>query len=199
MTKVLYPNDEPEAGKHLRLLQQYFFVSCSLQHVLHIMDDLADASVHDLPERFALQLNDTHPSIGVAELMRLLVDERRLDWDDAWDITVATFGYTNHTLLPEALETWPLAMFGDCCPATSRSSTRSTAGSSTRSGRSSPAMRTGSGGCRSSAKMAEKRADGPSGHRRQPRHQRRRRAALRTAQGKRPQGLLRDVAGAVQQ
>jgi glycogen phosphorylase len=116
VTKVLYPNDEPEAGKRLRLLQQYFFVSCSLQHVLHIMDDLADASVHDLPERFALQLNDTHPSIGVAELMRLLVDERRLDWNEAWAITVATFGYTNHTLLPEALEKWSLGMFGECLP-----------------------------------------------------------------------------------
>ncbi|HEX4588252.1 MAG TPA: glycogen/starch/alpha-glucan phosphorylase [Mycobacterium sp.] len=116
VTKVLYPNDEPEAGKRLRLLQQYFFVSCSLQHVLHIMDDLADASVKDLPERFALQLNDTHPSIGVAELMRLLVDERQIDWDEAWDITVATFGYTNHTLLPEALETWPLAMFAESLP-----------------------------------------------------------------------------------
>jgi starch phosphorylase len=116
VTKVLYPNDEPEAGKRLRLLQQYFFVSCSLQHVLHIMDDLADVSVKELPQRFALQLNDTHPSIGVAELMRLLVDERDLDWDDAWEITVATFGYTNHTLLPEALETWPLEMFAESLP-----------------------------------------------------------------------------------
>jgi glycogen phosphorylase len=116
VTKVLYPNAEPEAGKRLRLLQQYFFVSCSLQHVLHIMDDLADAGVRELPERFALQLNDTHPSIGVAELMRLLVDERDLDWDEAWDITVATFGYTNHTLLPEALETWPLEMFAESLP-----------------------------------------------------------------------------------
>jgi starch phosphorylase len=116
VTKVLYPNDEPEAGKRLRLLQQYFFVSCSLQHVLHIVDDLADLSVKDLPERFALQLNDTHPSIGVAELMRLLVDERQIDWDEAWDITVATFGYTNHTLLPEALEKWPLAMFAESLP-----------------------------------------------------------------------------------
>jgi glycogen phosphorylase len=116
VTKVLYPNDEPEAGKRLRLLQQYFFVSCSLQHVLHIMDDLADVSVHELPQRFALQLNDTHPSIGVAELMRLLVDERRLDWEDAWAITVATFGYTNHTLLPEALEKWPLEMFDESLP-----------------------------------------------------------------------------------
>ena len=116
VTKVLYPNDEPEVGKRLRLLQQYFFVSCSLQHVLHIMDDLEGASVRDLATRFALQLNDTHPSVGVAELMRLLVDERRLDWDQAWAVTVATFGYTNHTLLPEALETWPLAMFGESLP-----------------------------------------------------------------------------------
>ncbi len=72
--------------------------------------------MRELPDRFALQLNDTHPSIGVAELMRLLVDERHIDWDEAWDITVATFGYTNHTLLPEALETWPLAMFGESLP-----------------------------------------------------------------------------------
>ena len=113
---MLYPNDEPEAGKRLRLLQQYFCVSCSLQHVLHIVDDLADLSVKDLPQRFALQLTDTHPSIGVAELMRILVDERQLDWDEAWAITVASFGYTNHTLLPEALETWPLAMFAESLP-----------------------------------------------------------------------------------
>lgn len=116
VTKVLYPNDEPEAGKRLRLLQQHFFVSCSLQHVLHIMDDLTDVSVRELPQRFALQLNDTHPSIGVAELMRLLLDERLLEWDEAWEITVATFGYTNHTLLPEALETWPLEIFGESLP-----------------------------------------------------------------------------------
>ena len=116
VTKVLYPNDEPDVGKRLRLLQQYFFVSCSLQHIMHIIDDLTDASISDLPNRFAVQLNDTHPSIGVAELMRLLVDERRLDWDEAWDITVATFGYTNHTLLPEALETWPLELFSESLP-----------------------------------------------------------------------------------
>src|SRR6201987_2691888 len=115
-TKELYPNDEPEAGKQLRLLQQYFFVSCSLQHVLHIMDDLADVSVKELPQRFALQLNDTHPSIAVAELLRLLVDERDLDWDEAWEITVATFGYTNHPPLPEAVEAWPLEMFAESLP-----------------------------------------------------------------------------------
>jgi starch phosphorylase len=115
VTKVLYPNDEPEIGKRLRLGQQYFFVSCSLQDMLHILD-VAGAPVETLAERFAVQLNDTHPSIGVAELMRLLVDERRLDWDAAWAITVQTFGYTNHTLLPEALETWPLPMFAALLP-----------------------------------------------------------------------------------
>jgi starch phosphorylase len=116
VTKVLYPNDEPDAGKQLRLLQQYFFVSCSLQDVLHILEDLAALPVQALAQQFALQLNDTHPSIGVAELMRILVDERGLGWEEAWTITVATFGYTNHTLLPEALETWPLAMFSEFLP-----------------------------------------------------------------------------------
>jgi starch phosphorylase len=115
VTKVLYPNDEPEIGKRLRLAQQYFFVSCSLQDMLHLLD-LAGVPVAKFAQRFAVQLNDTHPSIGVAELMRLLVDERRLDWDAAWAITVETFGYTNHTLLPEALETWPLPMFGESLP-----------------------------------------------------------------------------------
>jgi starch phosphorylase len=115
VTKVLYPNDEPEAGKRLRLAQQYFFVSCSLQDMLRLLD-LAGAPTAGFAERFAVQLNDTHPSIGVAELMRLLVDERQLDWESAWAITVATFGYTNHTLLPEALETWPLDMFRQLLP-----------------------------------------------------------------------------------
>src|SRR5262245_21287125 len=116
VTKVLYPNDEPEIGKRLRLLQQYFFVSCSLQDIFHILEDLAHLPVTALPEKVAIQLNDTHPSIGVAELMRILLDEKRLDWDAAWAITVASFGYTNHTLLPEALETWPLEMFAECLP-----------------------------------------------------------------------------------
>ena len=116
VTKILYPNDEPAAGKQLRLLQQYFFVSCSLQDILHLIEDLAGSHVRSLPDRVAVQLNDTHPSIAVAELMRLLMDERHLGWDESWRITVATMGYTNHTLLPEALETWPLSMFEQFLP-----------------------------------------------------------------------------------
>jgi starch phosphorylase len=115
ITKVLYPNDEPQIGKQLRLAQQYFFVSCSLQDMLHTLDALGVPETR-FAERFAVQLNDTHPSIGVAELMRLLVDERDVDWETAWAITVGTFGYTNHTLLPEALETWPLPMFRELLP-----------------------------------------------------------------------------------
>ncbi len=115
ITKVLYPNDEPSVGKRLRLAQQYFFVSCSLQDMLQLLD-LAGQPVTEFAQRFAVQLNDTHPAIGVAELMRLLLDERGLEWDAAWATTVATFAYTNHTLLPEALETWPLQLFGQMLP-----------------------------------------------------------------------------------
>jgi starch phosphorylase len=115
ITKVLYPNDEPDIGKRLRLAQQYFFVSCSLQDMLRILD-VRGVPVERFPEKFAVQLNDTHPSIAVAELMRLLVDERPLGWERAWEITQRTFGYTNHTLLPEALETWPLSLFGSLLP-----------------------------------------------------------------------------------
>jgi starch phosphorylase len=115
VSKVLYPNDEPAVGKRLRLAQQYFFVSCSLQDVLHL-HALRGGPVTRLAEWFAVQLNDTHPSIAVAELMRLLVDEHDLPWEEAWDVTVRTLGYTNHTLLPEALETWPLPMFGALLP-----------------------------------------------------------------------------------
>jgi starch phosphorylase len=115
LTKVLYPNDESVQGKELRLEQQYFFVSCSLQDMLRlqIQRNLPVASFH---ESFSIQLNDTHPSIGVAELMRLLVDEHLLPWEQAWDVTRRTFAYTNHTLLPEALERWPLQLFGRILP-----------------------------------------------------------------------------------
>jgi starch phosphorylase len=115
LTKVLYPNDEPEVGKELRLKQQYFFVSCSLQDMVRIvLRDLGD--LHRFAEKFVAQLNDTHPAIAVAELMRLLVDEHGLAWEPAWQITSSSFAYTNHTLLPEALETWPLDLFKRILP-----------------------------------------------------------------------------------
>jgi starch phosphorylase len=115
ITKVLYPNDESFQGKELRLEQQFFFVSCSLQDMLRIMrgQKLPFSRFH---EKFAVQLNDTHPAIAVAELMRLLIDIHDMDWDEAWAITQKTFSYTNHTLLPEALERWPLAMFRKLLP-----------------------------------------------------------------------------------
>jgi glycogen phosphorylase len=115
LSKVLYPNDEPEIGKRLRLAQQYFFVSCSLQDMLRLLD-LKRQPVTRLPDLFAVQLNDTHPSIAVAELMRLLIDERQLPWEQAWDLTRRTLAYTNHTLLPEALETWSLPLFRSLLP-----------------------------------------------------------------------------------
>ena len=115
LTKILYPNDEPEIGKRLRLAQQYFFVSCSLQDMLRLFDKKRE-NIERFPQLFAAQMNDTHPAIAVAELMRLLVDERLVPWDEAWDITQRTLAYTNHTLLPEALETWGLPLFGSLLP-----------------------------------------------------------------------------------
>lgn len=113
--KVLYPNDQALSGKSLRLKQQLFFVSCSLQDMirLHLLQGRSLDRFHD---KFAIQLNDTHPSIAVAELMRLLVDEHRMDWDTSWYITRNTFSYTNHTLLPEALERWPVSLFQTILP-----------------------------------------------------------------------------------
>jgi starch phosphorylase len=115
ISKVLYPNDEPDIGKRLRLAQQYFFVSCSLQDMIRI-HQLRGIGIKTFHKTFAAQLNDTHPSIAVAELMRLLVDDHGLEWDEAWEITRKTFGYTNHTLLPEALEKWPLPLFSSLLP-----------------------------------------------------------------------------------
>ncbi len=115
VSKVLYPNDEPAVGKMLRLGQQHFFVSCSLQDMIRI-HLLRGKEVGSFHESFAIQLNDTHPAIAVAELMRLLVDEYFLPWEQAWEITSKTMAYTNHTLLPEALETWPLAFFEEYLP-----------------------------------------------------------------------------------
>ncbi|MBF2064940.1 MAG: glycogen/starch/alpha-glucan phosphorylase [Calothrix sp. C42_A2020_038] len=115
ITKVLYPNDESLTGKQLRLEQQYFFVSCSLQDMIRILKQ-RNLPIESFHEEFTVQLNDTHPAIAVAELMRLLLDEHQLDWDTAWGITQKTFAYTNHTLLPEALEKWSLDLFGSLLP-----------------------------------------------------------------------------------
>jgi glycogen phosphorylase len=115
ITKVLYPNDEAHRGKELRLKQQFFFTSCSLQDMLHI-HKLLGGTPATFHEKWAIQLNDTHPAIAVAELMRLLVDEHALGWEEAWEVTRATFAYTNHTLLPEALEKWTLDLFGSLLP-----------------------------------------------------------------------------------
>jgi starch phosphorylase len=115
ISKVLYPNDEPKAGKQLRLAQQYFFVSCSLQDIIRLLL-MRDKPLYELHSYWAVQLNDTHPSIAVAELMRLLVDEHAIEWDQAWTITQKTCGYTNHTLLAEALERWPLPLFAKLLP-----------------------------------------------------------------------------------
>jgi glycogen phosphorylase len=115
ISKVLYPNDEPEAGKELRLKQQYFFVSCSLQDMIRL--HLATAGPLDgFADKWVAQLNDTHPALAVAELMRLLMDEHGMGWDQAWAIVHRTFCYTNHTLLPEALETWSVSLFEKLLP-----------------------------------------------------------------------------------
>src|SRR5579884_197742 len=115
ISRVLYPSDSVLSGKELRLTQEYFLVACSLRDILrHYVAEHSGFS--DLPNKFAVQMNDTHPSLCVAELMRLLVDEYEVDWDKAWEITVATLGYTNHTLLPEALEKWPISLMERVLP-----------------------------------------------------------------------------------
>ena len=115
VSKVLYPNDDETAGKRLRLTQQIFFVSCSLQDMINVMERQSIPITH-FHEKFAVQLNDTHPAIAVAELMRLLIDEHQFEWDHAWHITKQTFAYTNHTLLPEALEKWPISLLDSLLP-----------------------------------------------------------------------------------
>lgn len=115
LTKVLYPNDNTSAGKELRLRQQYFFTCCSLADILRRFRETND-DWHDLPKKAFIHLNETHPALVIPELMRVLVDEQELDWDTAWDITRQTTGYTNHTILPEALEKWPVGLFEKLLP-----------------------------------------------------------------------------------
>ncbi len=115
ISKVLYPNDQNQAGKELRLKQEYFFVACSLADIMRRYLK-THADFVQFPNKVAIQLNDTHPAIAVSELMRVLMDEKRIPWDEAWDITTKTFGYTNHTLLAEALEKWPVPLFERLLP-----------------------------------------------------------------------------------
>ena len=115
ITRVLYPDDSTSAGHHLRFLQEYFLVACSLADILRRFRR-SNPDWHALPEKVAIQLNDTHPAMAVAELMRILLDEALLGWDEAWDLTVRTLAYTNHTLLPEALERWPVSLFEMALP-----------------------------------------------------------------------------------
>lgn len=115
ISKVLYPADELEQGRELRLKQQYFFVAATFVDIMRRFKK-ENLPLSQLPDRVAIQLNDTHPAISVAELMRILLDDEGLDWEQAWDICVRTFAYTNHTVLPEALETWPVSLFGRLLP-----------------------------------------------------------------------------------
>ena len=115
ISKVLYPSDQYAAGKELRLKQQYFFVSATLKDIVRRYKKFHQ-SYNEFPDSVAIQLNDTHPSVAIPELMRIFVDHDGLNWDDAWKITSKTFGYTNHTVLPEALETWTEGLFGYLLP-----------------------------------------------------------------------------------
>src|SRR4030095_2972355 len=115
LTRVLYPDDSTSQGQGLRFVQEYFLVACSLADLVRRFRR-HNQDWGSLPEKIAVQLNDTHPAMAVPELMRILVDEAQLGWDEAWDITQRALAYTNHTLLPEALEKWPLAWFETVLP-----------------------------------------------------------------------------------
>ena len=115
IVEVLYPNDNHYAGKELRLRQQYFFISASVQRAIVKFKE-KNSDIHNLPDKVTFQMNDTHPTVAVAELMRILMDEEGLEWDDAWDITTRTCAYTNHTIMAEALEKWPIELFSRLLP-----------------------------------------------------------------------------------
>ena len=115
LVEVLYPNDNHVKGKELRLKQQYFFVSASIQRAMERFKK-HHSDLHELPEKVVFQMNDTHPTVAVAELMRILVDEEGLSWEEAWDITTKTVAYTNHTIMAEALEKWPIEIFQRLLP-----------------------------------------------------------------------------------
>src|SRR5262249_41196619 len=115
LTRVLYPDDSTSAGQGLRFVQEYFLVACSLADLVRRFKH-TNSDWSALPGKAAIQLNDTHPAMAVPELLRILLDEAKFGWDEAWDITKKTLAYTNHTLLPEALEKWPLVWFEAMLP-----------------------------------------------------------------------------------
>jgi glycogen phosphorylase len=116
ISKVLYPNDNVFEGRELRLKQEYFFVSATLQDIMRRFKKVRTTGFSEFPDQVAVQLNDTHPAVAILELMRILLDQEGLGWEEAWELTVRTFGYTNHTVLPEALEKWPVSLFGKVLP-----------------------------------------------------------------------------------
>ena len=116
ISKVLYPNDETENGKELRLVQQYFFVSCSIRDLIARYRGVEQRGWEQFCQKVVIQLNDTHPAVAILELLRILLDEERMGWDKAWEMVKKTFAYTNHTLLPEALETWGEGLFSRVLP-----------------------------------------------------------------------------------
>ena len=181
LTRVLYPDDSTPRGKGLRFVQEYFLVACSLADIVARFRRRGN-DWHALPDKVAIQLNDTHPALAVAELMRILLDQARLGWDEAWDLTVRTLAYTNHTLLPEALETWPVGLFEIVLPQAPRDHLRGESPLPGRGARAPPRRRgprppgqPDPGGTRAAG------PDGPPGRRRVAQHQRRGRDPLTAA------------------
>ena len=129
--EVLYPNDNHYAGKELRLKQQYFFISASVQRAVKKYKEKHD-DIRKFYEKVVFQLNDTHPTVAIPELMRILLDEEGLTWDEAWEVTTRTCAYTNHTIMSEALEKWPIELFSRLLPRIYQIVEKSTAGSRTR-------------------------------------------------------------------
>ena len=199
LTRVLYPDDSTSQGQGLRFVQEYFLVACSLADLVRRFRR-SNTDWSALPEKVAIQLNDTHPSMAVPELMRILLDEAHLGWDQAWDLTRRTLAYTNHTLLPEALEKWPLAVVrGAAAP-----SPGDHPGNQPPPARRRPGALPGRRGARRAREPRRGRpgAKGPHGepgHRRLAQHQRRGRDSLRVAADADGQGSRRDVPRAVQQ
>ena len=207
ITKVLYPNDNVSAGRELRLKQEYFFVAATLQDIIRrykkhylLYDDQKGLRPFDrFVERTAIQLNDTHPALAIPELMRILVDVEGLGWDEAWSITTGTFGYTNHTVMPEALERWPVDLLGRLLPRHLQIIFEinhrflELVRAAGRRRRALPPHVDHRGG------RGEARAHGPPRDRGQPLRQRRGRPPHRDPEARAVPGLLRAVAGEIQQ